>query len=95
MRLDKFLQVSRIIKRRPIATKICNGGNIKVNEQVAKPAKTLKPGDILEINLGSRGVLVCEVLDVPQRGVKKDQAASLYRVISETRPTGEEEWTEC
>ncbi len=92
MRLDKFLQVSRIIKRRTIATKVCNGGNVKVNEQVAKPSKTLKAGDILEINLGSRGILVCEVLDAPQRGVRKDQAASLYRELSsETRPTSLEE----
>jgi len=92
MRLDKFLQVSRIIKRRTIASKICNGGNVKVNEQVGKPSKTLKVGDILEINFGSRGTLVCEVLDVPERGIRKDQAESLYKVISETRPAGEEEY---
>lgn len=89
MRLDKFLQISRIIKRRTIATKICNGGSVKVNEQVAKASKTLKAGDILEINFASRGILVCEVLDVPERGIRKDQAESLYRVISEPRPTGE------
>lgn len=92
MRLDKFLQVSRIIKRRTVASKICNGGNVKVNEQVAKPSKTLKAGDILEINLGSRGILVCEVLEAPERGIRKDRAESLYRVISETRPAIDDEW---
>lgn len=92
MRLDKFLQVSRIIKRRTIATKICNGGNVKVNEQVAKPSKTLKAGDVLELNFGSRGMLVYEVLDVPEKGIRKDQAESLYKVISETRPANLEEY---
>jgi len=92
MRLDKFLQISRIIKRRTVAKEICNRGNVLVNGQQAKAGKELKAGDTLEIQLGSRGVLVCEVLKIPKGGVRKEQASSLYRVISETRPQDEEEW---
>lgn len=83
MRLDKFLKVSRIIKRRPIAKKVCNNGKVLVNDQTAKPAKTIEEGDILNIDLGYRGKLVCEVLEVPKGNVSKSQATSLYKVISE------------
>lgn len=84
MRLDKFLQASRIIKRRIVAKEICNRGNVLVNNQPAKAGKELKVGDILEIHLGPRGILTCEVKQIPQNGVRKEQASSLYRIISET-----------
>ena len=84
MRLDKFLQASRIIKRRTVAKEICDRGNVLVNNQPAKAGKELKAGDVLEIHLGSRGTLTCEVQQIPQGGVRKEQASSLYRIISET-----------
>jgi len=83
MRLDKFLKVSRIIKRRTVANEVCNKGKILVNEQKAKPSKTLKIGDILDIDLGYRGKLICEVIELPEGNVSKNQASSLYRVIEE------------
>jgi ribosomal 50S subunit-recycling heat shock protein len=61
-----------------------------VNNQPAKAGKELKVGDTLEIHLGSRGVLTCEVEQIPQGGVRKEQAASLYRIISETQPADNE-----
>ncbi len=93
MRLDKFIQLSRIIKRRTVAKKVCDSSHVSVNNQQAKAGKELKAGDVLEINLGARGVLTCEVLEIPKGGVRKEQAASLYRIISQTHPDeDEEEW---
>ena len=93
MRLDKFIQLSRIIKRRTVAKKVCDSSHVLVNNQQAKAGKELKAGDVLEINLGVRGVLTCEVLEIPKGGVRKEQATSLYRIISQTHPDeDEEEW---
>ena len=93
MRLDKFIQLSRIIKRRTVAKKVCDSGHVLVNNQPAKAGKELKAGDVLGINLGARGVLTCEVLEIPKGGVRKEQATSLYRIISQTHPDkDEEEW---
>ena len=83
MRLDKFLKVSRIIKHRPVAKKVCNSGKVFVNDQKAKPAKTIKVGDALDIDLGYKGRLICEVLEVPEGNVSRKQASSLYKVIDE------------
>lgn len=55
-----------------------------MNNQPAKAGKELKVGDILEIHFSSRGVLTCEVQQIPKGGVRKEQASSLYRIISET-----------
>ena len=84
MRLDKFLKVSRIIKRRTVANELCSRGKILVNDHVAKPSKTVKVGDVLDINLGDKGRLICEVLEAPEGNVSKNQASSLYKLISET-----------
>lgn len=84
MRLDKFLKTSRIIKRRTIANEACNRGQVSVNDQPAKASKILKEGDILNIDLRSRGRIVCEVLSIPQGNVSKAQADSLYRIIERT-----------
>lgn len=79
MRLDKFLKVSRLIKRRTIANEACDAGRVLVNEKPAKASLNVKTGDIIEIQFGAKAVKV-EVLDV-QETVKKDEAKELYRYI--------------
>ena len=79
MRLDKFLKVSRLIKRRTVANEACDAGRVTVNGTVAKASVKVKVGDIIEIQFGAKAVKV-EVLDV-QETVKKDEAKELYRYI--------------
>lgn len=79
MRLDKFLKVSRLIKRRTVANEACDAGRILVNSKVAKASLNVKCGDCIEIQFGSKSVKV-EVLDV-QETVKKDEAKELYRYL--------------
>jgi len=79
MRLDKFLKVSRLIKRRTIANEACDAGRINVNGKPAKASLAVKNGDIIEIQFGTKSVKV-EVLDV-QETVKKDEAKELYKYI--------------
>ena len=77
MRLDKFLKVSRLIKRRTVANEACDAGRVLVNDKTAKASLNVKEGDVIEIQFGTRAVKV-EVLDV-QETVKKDEAKELYR----------------
>ncbi len=79
MRLDKFLKVSRLIKRRTVANEACDAGRVLVNEKPAKASLNVKTGDIIEIQFGTNSVKV-EVLDV-QETVKKDEAKELYRYL--------------
>ncbi len=79
MRLDKYLKVSRLIKRRTVANEACDNGRISVNGRVVKASYEVKPGDRLEINLGSR-TLAVEVLQVVD-AVRKDDAAGMYREV--------------
>ena len=79
LRLDKFLKVSRIIKRRTVANDACDAGRVSVNGRAAKASYDVKVGDILEIGFGSRNIKA-EVLSVAEV-VKKDDAALLYRLI--------------
>ena len=79
MRIDKYLKVSRIIKRRTVAQEACEGGKVTINGKVAKPSSEVKPGDILTLQFGPKTVTV-EVLDVKEV-VKKDDASFLYRQI--------------
>ena len=79
MRLDKFLKVSRLIKRRTVANEACDAGRVLVNDKPAKASLNVKAGDILEIQFGTNSVMV-EVLDV-QETVKKDEAKELYRYL--------------
>lgn len=79
MRLDKFLKVSRLIKRRTVANEACDAGRVMINEKTAKASQNVKAGDIIEIQFGSKAVKV-EVLDV-QETVKKDDAKDLYRYL--------------
>lgn len=79
MRLDKFLKVSRLIKRRTVADEACSGGHVSVNGAVAKSSKELKVGDVIELSFGARKTRV-EVLSL-QETVSKDAAAGMYREI--------------
>ena len=79
MRLDKFLKVSRLIKRRTVANEACDNGRVSVNGRVVKASYEVKPGDRIEIGLGSRTVAV-EVLQVAE-AVRKDDAGAMYREI--------------
>lgn len=80
MRLDKFLKVSRLIKRRTVANAVSELGRVFVNGNPAKPAKQLKTGDILEIEYSNRTEKV-EVLIIPTGNVSIQEAEGLYRVI--------------
>lgn len=79
MRLDKYLKVSRLIKRRTVANEACDAGRVLVNEKPAKASVNVKAGDIIEIRFGTSIVKV-EVLDV-QETVRKDEAKELYRYL--------------
>lgn len=79
MRLDKFLKVSRLIKRRTVANEACDAGRVLVNDKVAKASVNVRKGDIIEIAFGTKAVRV-EVLDV-QETVKKEEAKELYRYL--------------
>lgn len=79
MRLDKFLKVSRLIKRRTVANEACDAGRVTINGKPAKASALVKIGDIIEIGFGSKAVKV-EVLDV-QETTKKDDAKELYKYL--------------
>ncbi|HEY9574903.1 MAG TPA: RNA-binding S4 domain-containing protein [Lachnospiraceae bacterium] len=79
MRLDKYLKVSRLIKRRTVANEACDAGRVLVNEKPAKASVNVKTGDKIEILFGTKSVKV-EVIDV-QETVKKEAAQDLYRYI--------------
>ena len=85
MRLDKYLKVSRIIKRRTVANEACSGGRVMLNQKVAKPGADVRPGDQIAIRFGEHLGLY-EVLSVAET-VRKDQASSMYRIISEDEST--------
>ena len=79
MHLDKYLKVSRLIKRRTVANEACDNGRISVNGRVVKASYDVKVGDRLEIALGAR-TLAVEVLQVAE-AVKKDDASAMYKEI--------------
>lgn len=79
MRLDKFLKVSRIIKRRTVANEACDADRVMINGRPAKASTQVKEGDILEIAFGNNPLKV-EVLSIKET-VKKDEAKEMYRVI--------------
>lgn len=80
MRLDKYLKVSRIIKRRTVANEACSAGRVTINDKVAKPSTEVKAGDIISIRLGAK-LFTAEILDV-REFTRKEDADSMYRVIS-------------
>ena len=79
MRIDKYLKISRIIKRRTVANEACDAGRVKVGGKPVRASYDVKIGDVIEISFGNKtvNVLVTAVSDV----VKKEDAASLYRII--------------
>ncbi|MBQ4563825.1 MAG: RNA-binding S4 domain-containing protein [Lachnospiraceae bacterium] len=79
MRLDKYLKVSRVIKRRTVANEACDAGRVMINGKVAKASQEVKVGDRIDIRFGNREVAI-EVLDV-QETTKKDEAKELFRYI--------------
>ena len=81
MRLDKYLKVSRLIKRRTVANEACDNARISVNGRPAKASYDVKAGDLLELKFGERTVKV-EVLAVTENA-KKDDAAAMYRELAE------------
>ena len=79
MRLDKYLKVSRPIKRRTVANEACSGGRVKVNGNTAKPSVDVKEGDILEITFGDKTLKV-KILNVSEH-VRKDDASAMYEAV--------------
>ncbi len=79
MRLDKYLKVSRLIKRRTVANEACDNGRISVNGKVVKASYDVKVGDKIEISMGMRTVAV-EVLAVAE-AVRKDDASAMYKEV--------------
>ncbi|HZK22149.1 MAG TPA: RNA-binding S4 domain-containing protein [Oscillospiraceae bacterium] len=79
MRLDKFLKVSRIIKRRTVANEVCSAKRVSVNGLVAKSSYNVKIGDIIEVQIGER-LTKYEVLSINEHA-KKDEASDMYKVL--------------
>lgn len=79
MRLDKFLKVSRIVKRRTVANDICSAGRVRVNDHAAKPGTDVKVGDVIDIGFGTGNTRV-RVLKL-QETVRKEEAATLYDIL--------------
>jgi len=81
MRLDKYLKVSRVIKRRTLANEVADAGRVLVNGKPAKASYTVKIGDIIEVTFGNRPVKIRVLSDVEQKG--KDVAREMFEVIEE------------
>jgi ribosomal 50S subunit-recycling heat shock protein len=80
MRLDKFLQVSRLVKRRTLADALCSNHRVRVNDRIAKASTAVRAGDVLEIDFGGRTV-TARVLSVPQRPPRRSEADALTEVV--------------
>ncbi len=80
MRLDKYLKVSRLIKRRTIANEACDAGRVFINDKPAKASANVKVGDVITISFGNKEVKV-EVLDVSET-VRKEEAKDLFKYLS-------------
>lgn len=83
MRLDKYLKVSRLVKRRTVAAELCQGGHVKINGQAAKPSAEVKPGNLLQLRFGNR-LLTVKVVQVPEKAVPAQLADTLYETLEET-----------
>jgi len=80
MRLDKYLKVSRIIKRRTVAKEACESGRVSINGKVAKPGTDVKEGDIIEIRFASKK-LAAKILNINEH-VRKENAQAMYEILS-------------
>ncbi len=87
MRLDKYLKVSRLIKRRTVANEACDAGRVLVNDKPAKASYDVKAGDVISIRFGSRETKV-EVLTVKET-VRKEEAAGMYKDLGSSPVSGE------
>ena len=81
MRIDKYLKVSRIIKRRTVASDACSGGRVMINDKIAKPSSQIRSGDVISIRFGEH-IGHYEVLAVAE-SVTKEHAAEMYKVLDE------------
>ncbi|NLB50841.1 MAG: RNA-binding S4 domain-containing protein [Clostridiaceae bacterium] len=81
MRLDKFLKISRIVKRRTVANEMASAGRVQVNGKKAKPGTEVKVGDLLEIGYGASLIRV-RILEIKEH-VRKEEAASLYQILED------------
>lgn len=79
MRLDKYLKVSRIIKRRTVAKEACEGGRVSINDKVAKPSTKVSDGDVIEIVFGNR-TLKARIVNIAEH-VKKEDAKHMYEIL--------------
>ncbi|WP_300259137.1 RNA-binding S4 domain-containing protein [Clostridium sp.] len=79
MRLDKYLKVSRIIKRRTVAKEACESGRVIINGKVAKPSNDIKEGDVIEILFGNRN-LKARVINIAEH-VRKENAKEMYEIL--------------
>lgn len=81
MRIDKYLKVSRIIKRRTVASDACSGGRVMINDKIAKPSSPVSPGDVISIRFGEHTghYQVAAIADT----VSKDRASEMYKVLDE------------
>ncbi len=85
MRLDKFLKVSRLIKRRTLAKEVSDQGRIQINGKEAKASSTVKVGDVLTIRLGQR--MITAKIDRIQETTRKEEAAEMYTIVKEEKLT--------
>jgi len=87
VRLDLFLKVSRLVKRRTVAKEACDNDRVKVNGRPGKASSGVKPGDVITLDYGPR-LLTVEVLTVPEGLPSKTAPQALYRVVSDERKSG-------
>ena len=89
MRLDKYLKVSRLIKRRTVAKEVCDAGRVMLNGRPAKAGSDIAPGDVLQISFGNKS-LEAEVVAVAE-AIKASESSTMYRIIKEVKmnPEGE------
>jgi len=79
MRLDKYLKVSRIIKRRTVAKEACEGGRVSINNKIGKPGTEIKEGDIIEIRYASK-ILKAKITSIKDQ-VRKEEAKEMYEIL--------------
>lgn len=79
MRLDKYLKVSRIIKRRTVAKEVCEGDRVSINGKIAKPSTVVKEGDIIEIQFANR-ILKARIVNIAEH-VRKENAKEMYEIL--------------
>ena len=91
MRLDSYLSDTRLIKRRTQAKKACEAGLVLLDGREAKPGKEIQEGQIITINFAQK-ILEVEILEIPKRSVRKEEAKNFYRVVREERKKEEPLW---